>query len=107
MGDIVFTQWKVVGPSDFGTRTKTYDNLKTAKVEYGKACKVVEEDGEGKALLFARTTFTGEWICIQELEYDDDEEEDDDDDDDDDVEDDEPKSKRPSTKQEIWRGVKK
>jgi hypothetical protein len=75
-----FIQWKVVGPSDHGIRTKTYDRLKSAKVDYGKACKIVDEDGEGKAILYARTTLTGEWICIQELEF---EEEDDDDDDDD------------------------
>ena len=32
MSEVVFTQWKVVGPSEFGIRKKSYDNMKMAKV---------------------------------------------------------------------------
>ena len=72
-----FVQWKVVGPSDFGIRTKTYDKLKSAKVDFGKACKIVDEDGGGKATLYARTTLINEWIIIQELEFDEQDEDED------------------------------
>jgi len=98
MSEVVFTQWKVVGPSDFGIRKKSYDNLKMAKVEFGKACKKVEKQGEGKAELFGRYNYSSEWICIQELEYEDYDDEDEDDEeneeDEEDEEDEEPKSKK-------------
>ena len=48
MSEVVFTQWKVVGPSEFGIRKKSYDNMKMAKVEFGKACKNVEKEGSLK-----------------------------------------------------------
>ena len=95
MSEVVFTQWKVVGPSEFGIRKKSYDNMKMAKVEFGNACKKVEKEGEGKAELFGRATYSSEWICIQELEYEDyDDENEDDEEDEEDEEYEEPKSKK-------------
>ena len=76
-----FIQWKVVGPNEKLTRVKkTYDKLKSAKVDFGKACQFVDEDEKGSARLWGRTSFTGDWVLIQEFDYDCDDDDDDDED---------------------------
>jgi len=66
-----FIQWKVLGPNDKSVIVKkTYDNLKSAKIHFGKACICANEDEEGSAYLWGRASFTGDWVLIQEFEYD-------------------------------------
>ena len=81
-----FIQWKVLGPNDKGvTVKKTYDNLKSAKIHFGKACKFTDEEEEGCAYLWGRTSFANDWVLLQEYEYDCEDDDDDDDDDNDDL----------------------
>jgi len=64
----IFIQWKVYTPTAKGYKMKTYDNYKSAKIDYGKACKLAAL--EKKATLLGRYSYIDNWIILQEQSYD-------------------------------------